>query len=359
MRHSTFLLLTLLVLFGNVICDDISAGSCTSNDVRITGPGSILNPQCGCTTAFNAVVVFPIVNNAASSRLNITMHLCPLNDFVAPYNVSDVLLQNTDGTGSSILTKKQNTTMVGTIPNFPCSGGTNGLVCYGVADSFIRGSSCPAGACCSGISWLTPSGQDTGSKCRLQQICVQVKTVDLTCDSSPCDAQCGGTVTLTLCSSGFNASAFYASANTAATVVSTPVRINATCASITASGMTSDTTITGSVAEDVSPSCNRTDTQLIHVNPLPSLTSVSRTTNCTGALTFTANPSTGFDSFTWSGAGTGSCTGASCNVAFPSATDCTTCRSACVVGTKGQCSTPPLCNSYTQCITTSDATCGA
>src|SRR5262245_9946735 len=56
---------------------DLSGLQCTANDVRIIGPGVILNEPCNCTGTFNALVSFNIENNAGTERYCLTLHLCP------------------------------------------------------------------------------------------------------------------------------------------------------------------------------------------------------------------------------------------------------------------------------------------
>src|SRR5919199_302118 len=54
-----------------VVNDDagLSLLQCTANDVRVVGPGVILNEPCDCPTGkFDAQVRFTVENNAASPR---------------------------------------------------------------------------------------------------------------------------------------------------------------------------------------------------------------------------------------------------------------------------------------------------
>src|SRR5207248_8782906 len=42
------------------LADDLSSLNCTANDVRIVGPGLVLNEPCNCTSPFTAQVQFHI-----------------------------------------------------------------------------------------------------------------------------------------------------------------------------------------------------------------------------------------------------------------------------------------------------------
>src|SRR5207302_11035748 len=45
----------------SALADDLSGLGCTANDVRIVGPGIVLNEPCDCTGTFDANVQFHII----------------------------------------------------------------------------------------------------------------------------------------------------------------------------------------------------------------------------------------------------------------------------------------------------------
>src|SRR6266498_5902888 len=57
--------------------DNLSGLNCTANDVRIVGPGIILNEPCDCTGTFNAQVQFRVINNTGTTRYCVKVHFCP------------------------------------------------------------------------------------------------------------------------------------------------------------------------------------------------------------------------------------------------------------------------------------------
>src|SRR5947209_13885641 len=134
------------------LADDLSSLNCTANDVRIAGPGVVLNEPCICKTGdtFTAQVQFHIVNNTGTDRYCVTGHLCPGVDengnvvVPAPANIifGDIPA-NFDGLKTI------------TIPNYPCNAGK---VCFGAAGpdadgGFPKGAACPTGKCCTTITW--------------------------------------------------------------------------------------------------------------------------------------------------------------------------------------------------------------
>jgi hypothetical protein len=50
------------------LANDLSGSQCTANDIRIKGPGVILNEPCNCSGTFTAQVAFTVENNAANSN---------------------------------------------------------------------------------------------------------------------------------------------------------------------------------------------------------------------------------------------------------------------------------------------------
>ncbi len=121
--------------------------NCTANDVRISGPGVVINEPCNCPGTFTAQVKFRLINNTGTDRYCVTVHLC-------------------DGTSSSGVAFPARDIVIGTvapgthdliaeIPNYPCGAGT---ICFGEAGSgadggFAKGETCPTGKCCTVISW--------------------------------------------------------------------------------------------------------------------------------------------------------------------------------------------------------------
>ena len=183
--------------------DNLSGLKCTANDVRIPAPGQILNEPCTCSGTFHAQVSFPIVNNTGTSRYCVTMHLCAGvdedgNDVVPAQDIIvGTIPPNFDGTKTV------------TIPNYPCG---SGLVCFGAtgpeADGgFPKGAACPAGQCCTTVSWNVVANDpcpDPGgvikSKCRHQRICIQGRgETTIACPNNNCAVACGSSVGLTVC----------------------------------------------------------------------------------------------------------------------------------------------------------------
>jgi hypothetical protein len=186
--------------------DTLSNVNCTANDVRIIGPGIIVNEPCDCDSVFNADVQFTVNNNTGTDRYCVTVHLCqatlPGGGTFGPLD----LIVGTVGPGTHVKTV--------TIPNYPCGAG---LVCFGEAGSlpdggFAKGETCPSGECCTIISWNVrandgcpqPHGDIIKSKCRAQQVCIQGRAATLECIDN-CEPTCGGTATLRMCVEGGDA----------------------------------------------------------------------------------------------------------------------------------------------------------
>jgi len=260
----------------STLAHDISSFQCTANDVRIQGPGRILNEPCGCSSTFNAQVEFTVINNAASDRTCITLHLCPVElDDGTLFNPGDITLQGSIG-------GKTTQTMTGTINNYPCGAG---LLCFGAepaagaGEVFEKGEDCP-GPCCSTITWRVP-GQDPdctqqikliGSKCRHQQICIQGRgSTTLDCDTGTtgietnCAVPCGGTTTLRLCTTGGPAPyTFVLSAPGQTTQTRTSSNL---CESFTVT-VAETTTFTGNITDSGTPQCSDSATATLTVTPV-------------------------------------------------------------------------------------------
>jgi hypothetical protein len=276
------------------LADDLSAFQCTANDVRIIGTAQILNEPCGCTGTFNAQASFTVENNAASDRGCITLHLIPVTlpdgTVISP---GDVILQGT-------IPGKTTQTMTGSIQNWPCGAG---LVCFGApsADGRRR---CEAGECPT-VSWTVP-GQDTcppdrqiSSKCRHQQICIQGRgNASLICNDNgtDCTVDCGGSATVTLCTSGGPGPFTFALSDGQSFGPSADL-----CHTFTVGPITEDTSFTGTVTDSGSPPCPDTagPVNFTTNNITPGVGSAGES-DCIGLLTFTASVA-GFEgcTFTW------------------------------------------------------------
>jgi hypothetical protein len=180
--------------------DNLSALNCTANDVRIVGPGIILNEPCVCQTTFNAQVQFRVINNTGTTRYCVTVHFCPgALPGGGTFDPGDILIGD--------IPPKSDANYTVTIPNYPCG---SGLVCFGAAGpeadgGFPKGAACPAGECCTTISWDVNTGCPSrviSSKCRHQQVCIQGRgATTIACPNNDCAVPCGGSTTLTVCTS--------------------------------------------------------------------------------------------------------------------------------------------------------------
>jgi hypothetical protein len=257
--------------------DDLSTFQCTANDVRIVGPGIVLNEPCGCSGSFAAQVSFTVENNAASDRGCITLHLVPVtlpNGSV--FDPGDVSL------GGSI-PGKTTQTMTGTIQNYPCGAG---LICFGSpsADGRRR---CDAGTCAT-VSWTVP-GQDTcppdrqiSSKCRHQQICIQGRgAASIACVD--CDVDCGGAGSVTVSTTAGVAPYTYALSDG-----QTFGPVNDLSHTFEVTGLTSSTNVSGSVT-DGGGCTTSTLAVTLTVNAITPVISISGDENCDGLLTFTGS----------------------------------------------------------------------
>lgn len=192
----------------SAFADDLSSLNCTANDVRVVGPGIILNEDCTCSGTFTAQVRFRIVNNTGTSRYCVTAHLCAGKNAAGQVVVpaQDIVFGDIPANFDGFKTIS--------LPNYPCGAG---LVCFGGGGSgedgaFLKGESCPQGECCATITWNVKASDpcpDTtrqiSSKCRHQSICIQGRAnPTLDCNISQpgvqtnCPVQCGQTATLRL-----------------------------------------------------------------------------------------------------------------------------------------------------------------
>jgi hypothetical protein len=272
---------------------DLSTLNCTANDVRIAGPGIILNEPCICSGTFNAQVQFHIINNTGTTRYCVTTHLC------AGKNANgDVVVPAQDIVFGDIAANFDGNVTV-TIANYPCG---SGLVCFGVAGSapdggFAKGENCPTGQCCSTITWNVKASDpcpDTtrqiSSKCRHQQICIQgrgITTVD--CDlgtsgnQTSCAVPCGSTATVRVCTTN------------SATLGPFRFQLDgqsfgptaATCHDFTVGPITENTTFTATVTD--ASGCARTAQVTLTTSAISPTLSVSGEGACDGVLTFSTS----------------------------------------------------------------------
>jgi len=277
--------------------DDLSSLNCTANDVRIPGPGQILNEPCDCPpgTTFDAQVRFRVINNTGTTRYCVTVHFCPGTlpgggTFIPP----NVVIGDVPAKSDAFYTV--------TIPNYPCGAG---LVCFGACGpgtdpdtglpdcSFPKGTNCPSGGCCTTITWDVNPGCPTkiiSSKCRHQQVCIQgrgITTVD--CDTSTagnqsiCAVSCGSTATVRVCTTTpadlgpftftLDGQSFGPSAST--------------CHDFTVGPITDDTTFTATVTD--ASGCARTAQVTLTTSAISPTLSVSGEGACDGVLTFSTS----------------------------------------------------------------------
>lgn len=338
-------------MFGplRVYADDLSAFQCTANDVRIIGPGIVLNEPCTCNGTFNAVVSFHIINNTGTTRYCVTAHLCGSGNIPARDVVFGDIAANFDGT------------VTVTIPDYPCG---TGLVCFGTAGSaadgsFAKGENCPAGACCSTISWnVRPNDPcplvdpPIKSKCRHQSVCIQGRgTVTLDCAiatdgvQASCAVPCGATTTLRLCTTGSASSGPFTYVLGAQSFGPT----TDTCHDFTVGPVTATTTYTGSVTD--ASGCTKSASTELTTTPTTVGLSVSGGETCgSGDLTFTATAGTGC-TFNFKVDGVSVQNTSSNTYAYAADPD-GTCHTVSVVKTCGGCVSGETSLSVSQCVTT-------
>ena len=265
------------------LADDLSTFQCTANDVRIVGPGQVLNEPCDCSGTFSAEVAFTVENNAASDRGCITLHMVgALLPDGSIFNPGDIILEGT-------IPGKTTQTMIALIADYPCGAG---LVCFGSASGDGR-RRCEAGECAT-VSWTVP-GQDTcppdkqiSSKCRHQQICIQGRgSVTLDCDATTqsvddvCEVTCGGFTTLLLCTSGGPAPYTFTLDDGQSSGSTTDL-----CYSFEVGPITEDTTYTGTVTD--AEGCSKSASVTLTTTEITPFIAVDGTENCDGILTFSA-----------------------------------------------------------------------
>jgi hypothetical protein len=293
-----------LTAYGDVLTNV----NCTANDVRISGPGIILNEECTCTGTFNAQVRFRIINNTGTTRYCVTVHLCDGVD-----EDGNVVFPATDLVFGNIAPNFDDFVTV-TIPNYPCGAGQ---VCFGVAGSgtdggFAKGETCPPGECCTVISWNVrpndpcplPHEDVIKSKCRLQQVCIQGRgDTTIACPAAGCAVPCGGNIGLTVCtdepsSEGPFIIQLFECGGTTPLQSFGPTTDK--CHTFTVSP-TGNTCYFGRViSTQDTPDCVKDSDQVTVTvtNITPTITVTGNDGCTTGVLTLTASPA-GCDSYTW------------------------------------------------------------
>ena len=272
----------------SVSADVLTNVNCTANDVRIVGPGIILNEPCNCSGTFNANVQFHIINNTGTTRYCVTVHLCDGVD--ASGNVvvpaRDIIVGDIPANFDGLKTVQ--------ISNYPCGSGN---VCFGAAGSgpdggFAKGETCPTGKCCTVISWNVrpndpcpvPHSDIIKSKCRAQQVCIQGRGATLTCESN-CTPECGGAVTLKLC--GFGGTTPYTFSLSDGTNTYQPTSTSGNCALFNVT-VTTTTTFTGTVTDSSSPPCAQASNSItLNVTPVADPILDRQGPDCSGSVTIT------------------------------------------------------------------------
>jgi hypothetical protein len=341
--------------------DNLSSLNCTANDVRIVGPGVIINEPCTCTGSFNAQVRFRVINNTGTTRYCVTVHFCPGplpgGGFFDP---GDVIIGDIPPKSDAFYTV--------TIPNYPCGAG---LVCFGTcgpgtdpdtgqADcSFPKGAACPTGQCCTTISWDVNPGCPSkviSSKCRHQQVCIQGRgRTTLDCDTSAtgvqtnCPVECGATTTLRLCTT--EAASFGPFTFTLTGGGSTQTVTGAgPCADFTVGPITDTTTFTGTVTSN--DNCAKSASVTLTTTPITVTLAVSGGETCgSGNLSFTASTGRTGCTYAFSVDGNVVQNTTSNTFSYPADPD-STCHTVSVVATCGGCVSNTASRTVTQCVTT-------
>jgi hypothetical protein len=339
--------------------DDLSGLNCTANDVRIVGPGIVLNEPCGCTGTFNAQVSFRVINNTGTQRYCVTVHFCPGANGFSP---GDILIGD--------IPAKSDARYTVTIPNYPCGAG---LVCFGACGtgtdpdtgqpdcSFAKGEGCPSGQCCTTISWDVNPGcpnKVLTSKCRHQQVCIQGRgTATLDCDTSntgvqtTCAVECGATTTLRACTTN---PAILGPFTYALSDGQTFGPTADTCHEFTVGPITANASFTVTITDK--DGCATTATVNLTTSPITVELAASAPSACVSEansdVTFTASTGHTGCTFVWKvdDAVVDGVTGATFN--YPADPD-NSCHTVSVVATCGNCVSSPASKTVKQCVTTS------
>jgi hypothetical protein len=335
----------------SVLADTLSNVNCTANDVRIIGPGVIVNEPCNCSGTFTARVKFRVNNNTGTDRYCVTVHFCPATlPGGGTFSPGDVIIGTIPPGEDDYFAD---------IPNYPCGAG---LVCFGAAGSnpdgsFAKGETCPTGQCCTAISWNVrpndgcpqPHDRIIKSKCRAQQICIQGRGAVLECLTN-CTPDCGGTATLRLCATGGVAPYTFSLSDGTNTLQ--PTSVSGNCATFTVT-VTQTTTFTGTVTDSDSPPCPQQSNAItLTVTPVQTPTLVQTSANCAGVVVLTATAVGGNqtgDQFIFGGA-SGTVSGNT--ITLQPQLD-GVCRTVTVKLRRGTCESGEASYSFSQCVTTS------
>jgi hypothetical protein len=283
--------------------DVLTNVNCTANDVRISGPGIVINEPCPCTGTFDAQIRFTVNNNTGTDRYCVTVHLC------GGTSSSGVVFPPRDlqiGTVPPGLNP-----VVVTIPGYPCGAGT---VCFGAAGSgedggFAKGETCPPGQCCSVISWSVnqngacPQAHSdiNKAKCRAQQVCIVGRGRAIldcnpatTADEPFCSITCGTTTTLRLCStSPASLGPFTFSLPGGTPVAGAPDG----CQDFTVGPLTETTTFTGTVTDRTG--CQSSDSTEVRVQAVDAPLVTAGAPDCDGKVHYSISNCNANASYSW------------------------------------------------------------
>jgi hypothetical protein len=348
-----------------VYADTLSGLNCTANDVRIVGPGLIVNEECTCTGTFTARVKFFIINNTGTNRYCVTVHFCPgtLPDGTV-FNPGDVQIGTIEAKSAQFYEVA--------IPNYPCG---SGLVCFGACGpgtdevtgqpdcSFPKGVACPAGQCCTTITWDVnqqgdcpqPHDRIITSKCRHQQVCIQGRgRVTLDCDTSAtglqtnCPVECGATTTLRLCTTEAPAFGPFVFTLTGGGATQTMTSAGP-CVDFTVGPITDTTSFTGTVRSN--DGCQKSASVTLTTSPITVTLAAPVQANCAGDLTFTASTGKTGCTYNFSVDGTSVQNTTSNTYLYPGDPD-GICHTVSVVATCGGCVSNTAPRTVSQCVTT-------
>ena len=345
----------------SALADNLSGLNCTANDVRIVGPGQIINESCNCSGMFNAEVRFRVINNTGTTRYCVKVHFCPVtlpNNTV--YDPGDILIGDIPPKSDDFYTV--------TIPNYPCG---SGLQCFGACGtgvdsvtglpdcSFAKGEACPTGKCCTTISWDVNPGCPTktiSSKCRRQQVCIQGRgTTTLDCNTTltevqpDCAVACGTTTTVRLCTTeaaSFGPFIFTLSDGQKFTGAGP-------CHDFTVGPITANTTITGTVESN--DGCKKSASVTLTTSPITVTLAVTGGGVCDSSansgLTFTASTGKTGCTYEWK-VGTTVVSGVTGSTySYPANPD-NACHTVSVKATCGGCVSNTASTTVKQCVTT-------
>jgi hypothetical protein len=290
----------------------------------------------------------------------VTVHFCPGSNGFDP---GDILIGDIPAKSDDFYTV--------TIPNYPCG---SGLVCFGACGpgtdpdtgqpdcSFGKGDPCPAGQCCTAISWDVNPGCPTRiitSKCRRQQVCIQGRgTTTVDCDTSAsgvqdnCAVACGATTTVRVCTTEGASFGPFEFTLTGGGQTQTFTGAGP-CHDFTVGPITSNTSFTGTVKSN--DGCTKSASVTITTTPITVTLGVSGGGACESAansgLTFTASTGRTGCTYEWKVDGTvvSGVTGSTYNY---SANPDNVCHTVSVKATCGGCVSNTASKTVKQCVNT-------